>query len=440
MVGMKILHIAAHLGGGAGKAISGIAIQGQQDYPDTHRILLLQQPEKDGYVRVCAEHQIPVSLWDGDASVLYWADVVVVSWWNHPVMAQFLRELPHLDAPLLLWSHVNGCHYPLLPATLALKFDNMLFTSPYSLDNPVWTEEERREIQRRSELVFGMGNFNGLDMIPKQDYRANKEFVVGYVGTLNYGKIHPDFALYCQEASKRIPNIRFVLVGDPDAKLEVDLQRAGLENKVEFTGFVSDVPRRLREFDVFGYLLNPTHYGTTENVLLEAMACGLPVVALRQNVEQHIVPEGGGYLVSSPAEYGKRMSMLAADEDMRKKMGQYARKYVSEYYHAQRNTGRFRNICAAAVSSGARASQRFSCMGDTPWDWFLFCLEEEQRELFELAWRNMQRKHSRTEIYELLKLCAPIQREERKSSLRHFATEYPDDESLQLLSIVMRQL
>ena len=86
---MNILHIAAHLGGGAGKAISGIAIQGQQLFSDTHRILLLQQPEKDGYVKECDAQGIEIQLWTGDYELLRWADVIVVSWWNHPAMAAF---------------------------------------------------------------------------------------------------------------------------------------------------------------------------------------------------------------------------------------------------------------------------------------------------------------------------------------------------------------
>ena len=93
---MKILHIAAHLGGGAGKAISGIAIQGQQFFKDTHRILLLQQPEKTVYVQECWRNGVEVSNWNDNLVLLGWADVVVVSWWNHPVMSLFLSELPPL--------------------------------------------------------------------------------------------------------------------------------------------------------------------------------------------------------------------------------------------------------------------------------------------------------------------------------------------------------
>ena len=155
---MNILHITAHLGGGAGKAISGTALQGQRQFGDTHRILLLQEPEKSGYVQACRDGGVGTAVWSGDKSQLDWADVIAVSWWNHPTMAQFLHDLPPLSTPLVLWSHVNGCHYPYLPFRLAEQFDEVLFTSPFSLENPAWTDTERLQIRERAQIVYGMGD------------------------------------------------------------------------------------------------------------------------------------------------------------------------------------------------------------------------------------------------------------------------------------------
>lgn len=428
---MNILHIAAHLGGGAGKAISGMAAQCLEDFHDPQRVLLLQAPEKDGYVRLCEEQGIPVTVWEGDPAPLAWADVIVVSWWNHPAMAPFLRRFPRTEAPLVLWSHVNGCHYPLLPPALADCFDQVLFTARYSLENPRWTEGERRRIGARAEIVYGMGQFRPAEMAPKARYETGGAFVVGYTGTLNYGKLHPDFVSFCRAALDRVPCARFVMAGDRDERLERDVREAGLEDRFTFPGFVTDVPALLRSFDAFGYLLSPTHYGTTENALLEAMACGLPCAVLRQNVEQFIVPPGG--LVETPEGYAALLERLWRDPGERERLGLAARERALADCDAAANAGRFHDAClrARAAQPGSRD---FACLGDTPWQWFLFCLEAEWRRRFEAALGAPE------EVAEdLVRTCPPVLRERRKSSLRHFAALCPEDGKLEFFKKRMEE-
>lgn len=434
---MNILHIAAHLGGGAGKAISGIAMQGQGDFSDTHRIILLQEPEKSGYVQACREHGVSVSVWNGNTVDLRWADVIVVSWWNHPVMARFLRNFPAISVPVILWSHINGCHYPMLPYRLAAEFERVLFTSPYSLENPMWTGAEREQIRKCSALVWGIGRFEPEQIEPKAAYPDRDSFTVGYVGTLNYGKLHPRFFDYSRAVCERIPTARFVMAGDRDETLERDVRLAGLEDRFSFPGYVSDVPALMSRFDVFGYLLNPEHYGTTENVLLEAMACSLPVVVLRQNVERFIVPTEAGYLVETPRQYADCLEKLRRDLALRERLGRAARNHVLKQYDAGENTARFRAACCQAADRLGR-NHDFSFLGNSPWEWFRFCLGERERRLMEAAGALLENGSS-AQLRQLLQSCPPILREERKSSLRHFAAVYPQDRTLQALKQQMEQ-
>lgn len=438
---MNILHVAAHLGGGAGKAISGIALQGQRQFADTHRVMLLQSPEKSGYVQACLDGGVDVMLWDGGYDQLTWADVIVVSWWNHPTMARFLRQLPPCAAGLVLWCHVNGCHYPYLPSSLAQAFDGILFTSPYSLRCPSWTAAERENIASRAMVVYGMGNFEPKSMPAKSWKSVSPELCIGYVGTLNYGKIHPAFVEFCKAAYARVPSVRFVLAGDRDARLEADIQSAGLWERFSFPGFVSDVPALMCTFDVFGYLLNPEHYGTTENALLESMACGVPAIVLRQNVEQYIVPRNDSFLVSSPEEYGERIEFLRKNPLTLKEMGRQAREHVLEQYNSSENAACFQKMClqTAQARSGLH---NFSAVGDTPWQWFCFCLGSVERERFQRALAAVRQggERGRKEALYLLRHCPPILRERRKSSLRHFAEVYPEDETLRLFADLLDDL
>ena len=435
---MKVLHIATHLGAGAGKAIAGIAIQSQQEFPDEHRILLLQQPEDPAYLQQCRENHVAVQVWEGTSDFLNWADVIVISWWNHPVMAGFLRSFSQQSSPILLWSHVNGCHYPFLTCQFAKTFDGILFSTPYSFDNPAWTESELQEIKESAGVVFGMGQFDPQSMEPKADYSSSGDFIIGYVGTLNYGKLHPAFTDFCKAVYARVPQARFVMAGNCDAQLERDIQAAGLADRFTFPGYIKDVFSLMRTFDVFAYPLNPEHYGTTENVLLEVMACGVPPVVLRQNVEQFIVPQVEEHLADSPEQYARRIEYLWRHPVQRAALGCKAREHVITRYDLAENIFRFRAACEKAREN-PKNNYDFSFLGESPWQWLLYCAGENNRFHLEAARTSLESGAPAAEEEALchLRACPPIFWETRKSSVRHFAAVYPEDKTLQRFKQVM---
>jgi glycosyltransferase involved in cell wall biosynthesis len=92
---------------------------------------------------------------------------------------------------------------------------------------------------------------------------------------------------------------RLVLVGDgPDRPLlEATAKRLGVERAVDFAGEQLDPRPYLEAADIF---LFPSRQEGFSNALIEAMACGLPVVATDVGGNAEAVGEGGGRIV--PAE------------------------------------------------------------------------------------------------------------------------------------------
>lgn len=433
---MNILHITAHLGGGVGKAISGLAIQAKKEGLHQHRIVLLQPPEKNEYVQSCLAEEIPVELYDHAPSWLQWADVVVVSWWGHPEMARFLACLPCKSKPLVLWSHTNGVFYPVLSYPLAVAFDQLLVTTQLTLENQNWTPEQREKLLPRAKLVYGMGNFNPQKIVPKTEATPHSFFRVGYVGTLSYGKIHPHFASYCLAVKNRIPSVQFVLVGDPNPTLKQDFIEAGLKDCVEFTGYVSNPLDWMRSFDVFGYLLNPNHYGTTENVLLEAMACGLPVVVRKQNVEQYIVPSDGGVLIDTPEEYASALEQLYQHPRLAQSMGRRGRERVITQYDASKNLRVFHQACQEAINRPI-GTRDFTFMGRTAWEWFCSGLCEDDALQLKQILLDIQSSEQEAIGQKRLNTFVSyrsVYTEKRKGSIYHYSDTYPDDPVLSLLA------
>lgn len=435
---MNILHITTHLGGGVGKAISGIAIQAAQCGINSHRICLLQFPEKDEYIRKCRENGVLVQVFDSYIDWFTWADVIVLSWWNHPEMSRFLVNLPRSDKPYILWSHINGVFYPTIPFWLTQAFDRVLFTSPWTMQNPIWTNEQQQKVSMMADVVYGMGQFIPDSFPKKLDYTQKDVFIVGYIGTLNYAKIHPQFALYCLAAEKKIPNIKFILVGDCDNKLKSDIYNMGLEQYVTFTGFVSNAVELLQSFDAFGYLLQPKHYGTTENALIEAMLCGVPVIARRQNVEQFIIPQQCGYLIETPDEYAQVLYDLYKQPKLREKIGKQAQQYIIRNYNTLQNLDVFHKACEKAIEN-KQGTRDFSYFGKNAWEWFLACLNEEDRMYFIqinklLSSGNLEEQEK---AKRMLIDCPSIFKEKRKSSLRHFYEIYSDNIELKRINMFL---
>jgi glycosyltransferase involved in cell wall biosynthesis len=132
---------------------------------------------------------------------------------------------------------------------------------------------------------------------------------------------------------------RGVIVGDGPLRAELERQAADLRlgpHEVEFRGAVREMAPVYGEADLL--LLTSDHEGTP-NVVLEAMACGLPVVATRVGGVPDIVRHGEtGYLVQPGEEVAalEILQGLIADAALRRTLGGQARDYVLERHSVQR--------------------------------------------------------------------------------------------------------
>jgi N-acetyl-alpha-D-glucosaminyl L-malate synthase BshA len=172
--------------------------------------------------------------------------------------------------------------------------------------------------------------------------------VVGSVGNLREVKDVPTLVRGFAQAIERVPNAVLVLVGDGPERpgLEQLVAERGLGERVRFAGARSDVARLLPLFDVFALS------SKTEGIsvaLLEAMACGLPVVATRTGGNPEVVLEGQtGRLVpvGSPEELGGALAELLLDAQARQSYGRRARQRVEQHFSLERMVGDYESLYA----------------------------------------------------------------------------------------------
>lgn len=93
------------------------------------------------------------------------------------------------------------------------------------------------------------------------------------------------------ELARRFPDVRFLIVGDGASRKELEQQARllGLEQRVFFTGFRTDVPEVLQEAAVS---VLPSLSEGLSNSLLESMASGVPVVATQVGGNPELVEDG----------------------------------------------------------------------------------------------------------------------------------------------------
>ncbi|MBO6230001.1 MAG: glycosyltransferase family 4 protein [Ruminiclostridium sp.] len=419
----RLLHIAAHLGGGAGKAISGL-IKNISGYENT--VVLLEEPQDSRYCDACRQTGAGIIIAPSSDEIVRLAreyDAVIFNWWAHPLTVDLIKKLGEAETRLILWSHINGLQYPVLTPDLICSFDGCMLTSPCTLKNKRFTDEERDRAAEKCSYVYGTGDFRPETFPHKDSYETDDTIVIGYIGTLDNAKINPGFPKICSGIKKHIHNAKFVLCGKYSAEFRENFfaDHPELEDCTEFTGFVREPEKILPTFDIFCYPLACENYATTENALLEAMAAGLPVVVLDNPAEREIVEnEMTGIVADGIDSFTEKTVGLCGDEEYRRKLGISARNAVIRKYDASVNAGCFTDAVENVLKTEKKKHDLSSVIGRGIWDSFLyFCGDDRQKILDVMKGKNV-------------KLPAIYYSESKSSPAQYM--KYFDDENIKMLA------
>ena len=174
------------------------------------------------------------------------------------------------------------------------------------------------------------------------------------VGSFIEVKGHRHLIEGCRLLRDRGTKIRCHLVGDGPGRdaLAAQVADAGLEGEVVMHGPLPRpaVARLMLESDVIVQPSVPTRRGSREGIpvsVMEGMACGLPAVASRISGIPELVDDGvSGILVppGNPAALADALERLAADPDLRCRMGRAARARVLESFDLARNAARLADL------------------------------------------------------------------------------------------------
>ena len=133
------------------------------------------------------------------------------------------------------------------------------------------------------------------------------------------------------------PGVQFCIAGKGplEAKLKAAIHRAGLEGRVLLLGHVADRTRMVELYRQATLFVHPAHYEGLPTVLLEAMACGRPVVATAVSGALDVITPGENGMLVPPREpkaLAEALLALLGDPTLRHHLGQNARKTVEQHY------------------------------------------------------------------------------------------------------------
>jgi glycosyltransferase involved in cell wall biosynthesis len=120
-------------------------------------------------------------------------------------------------------------------------------------------------------------------------------------------------------------HIRVVGDGPLHASLKQQAHTVGLGDRLEFIGHADDIPGLLAEAT---FLVHTSDKEGCPNVVMEAMACGRPVVATDAGDVPHLVEDGKtGFVVrrGDDATLVERMATLIIDHDLCRRLGKAGR-------------------------------------------------------------------------------------------------------------------
>jgi glycosyltransferase involved in cell wall biosynthesis len=346
-----VLHITPHLGGGVGKALLNYLaeVKGSPDF--LHKVLSLEYANEKALLasqttgfplkdKMSSDHE-------GMIAEIAVADIVLIHWWNHPLLYAFLVRESLPPARIIFWSHISGFHPPYVFNDPALHYpDLFVFTSPISLNAPeiINLAEERQKVLR---VIWSTG---GIDHVASVQSKPHHGFKVGYIGTVDYGKMHPGFLKI--NSMIQIPDVQFVVCGGPSEKqIQEESLQYEMGNRFIFTGQVNNITNYLSEFDVFGYPLAPYHWGTCEQSLGESMAAGVPPVGLANRTESYIIEDGvTGIVAANETEYVRGIEELYLKPEFRQTLSRNAREAAGKLYSLDLMISRWESVFNEALS------------------------------------------------------------------------------------------
>jgi len=230
-----------------------------------------------------------------------------------------------------------------LQAPVSYRIEQELFEWSDKLTavaSSVAQELEEYALDPQEVTVLGNGVDTGRFFPLKNKEQANESALGPYA--LSVARLAPrkglaDLIRCAEHVVQQFPNFRFLIAGSGpmEKQLRAQIARRGLEKQVILLGHIADRAELVDLYRNATLFVHPAHYEGLPTVLLEAMACGCPVVTTAVSGALDVVQNGyNGFLVPprAPEELASAISRLLPDFNLCHSLGVAARQTIVERY------------------------------------------------------------------------------------------------------------
>ncbi|MBZ5653922.1 MAG: glycosyltransferase family 4 protein [Acidobacteriia bacterium] len=297
--------------------------------PDRFRVILLSQGSPDP--RIAARQNTELLRWSRHGNTARWLTRVLLSKID---IYFFPREGP-LDRLFLFLRRSLG-----LPITLVTYIVMALDEIPVTATLTRAIREADHVVGNSSHVAktvedrFGVAAGTICDGVSREVFyppaelgRRRSKITVLYAGSFQARK---RVDLVIREAAQW-PDVDFRLAGkgEEEGRCRALVSDLACDN-VTFVGHLSQqaLAQEMRQADLF---LFPSVREGHPQVLVQAAACGLPVIAMDLYKPDYVVSDETGYLVKSDDELSHKVRLLLTDQDLRLRMSAAAARHALQF-------------------------------------------------------------------------------------------------------------
>lgn len=218
--------------------------------------------------------------------------------------------------------------------------DNIILYSPYLI-------KEWNLGKYRHKILIAHRHFLDFETFTVTTQLSDRPPLIGYIGRLSGEKGVQHFAQALSVILSHRQDLRALIGGDGQLKDSItsSLQQDGIAARVDLPGWISheELPKYLNQLRL---LVLPSYTEGLPNIMLEAMACGTPVLATPVGaVPDVIVDEKTGFIMenNSPECIAENVVRALSYPDL-EKIAEAGRRFVEENFTFEHAVERWKEV------------------------------------------------------------------------------------------------
>jgi glycosyltransferase involved in cell wall biosynthesis len=239
--------------------------------------------------------------------------------------------------------------------SIGLKAADHVFIESKQQAQSVFTDRQY-DSNRQKFTIFHKG-IDTSKFTPRDRSSDEKLLHVGTAASITPRKGHEYFIDAASRLLTNHDDVQFSIAGDvtgPDdhkykQELKARIEREEIGDRIQFHGWIEDMPTYLAELDVF---VLPSLNEGIPGAVREALSAGVPVVATDVGgTADVVIDRKTGYLVEpkNSAELAAAIEPLLKDQDKRHRMGTAGREQIVEQFSIEQYIRKYEEFLSGVV-------------------------------------------------------------------------------------------